>query len=343
MSFKNAQEMAVLLMKKIPFTKKELNEMKKCVTRYNHRIIFSPDEGTGLPEFKELVRTSILDELREKLKNSYDNNFFDLIPPTDNQPFFFSMLKPFDFKKMEKKFPDWQENFARSRKYSSVNLIRKLVIVLFSMAFILILVPLFIRFDRRKKYLSGSPILIYFSFLGLGFMFIEVSTINRFSLLLGHPTYSLTIVLLSILVFAGLGSLAFSKLALKKPEFILYTISIMSFISWIVHSIIVKSFLYSSFNVRAVITILSIAPLCLPMGMALPLGVQLLSRKLEHLIHWAFALNGIFSVTGSALAMFLNLQGGYKLTFLLGVICYLSALIFLFIFKKMEKRILITV
>ena len=49
--------------------------------------------------------------------------------------------------------------------------------------------------------------LIYFGALGAGFMLLEVALLQRFVLLLGHPVYSLTVTLFSLLLGTGLGSL----------------------------------------------------------------------------------------------------------------------------------------
>ena len=43
--------------------------------------------------------------------------------------------------------------------------------------------------------------------LGAGFMLLEVALLQRFVLLLGHPVYSLTVTLFSLLLGTGIGSL----------------------------------------------------------------------------------------------------------------------------------------
>ena len=48
--------------------------------------------------------------------------------------------------------------------------------------------------------------LVYFGALGAGFMLIEVSVLQNFVLLLGHPVYSLTVTLFSLLLGTGLGA-----------------------------------------------------------------------------------------------------------------------------------------
>ena len=48
--------------------------------------------------------------------------------------------------------------------------------------------------------------MIYFSAIGLGFMLIEISQMQRLMVFLGHPVYGLSVVLFTILIFSGIGS-----------------------------------------------------------------------------------------------------------------------------------------
>src|SRR6185295_8986257 len=53
----------------------------------------------------------------------------------------------------------------------------------------------------------AAPLLLYFACLGYGFLMIEIPLLQRFVLLLGYPVYALAVVLFSLLLFSGLGSL----------------------------------------------------------------------------------------------------------------------------------------
>src|SRR6266567_7415737 len=59
--------------------------------------------------------------------------------------------------------------------------------------------------------------LLYFLFIGAGYILIEVALIQKFMLFLGHPTYALTVVIFSMLVASGLGSAA-SRRVIGKGE-----------------------------------------------------------------------------------------------------------------------------
>ena len=54
---------------------------------------------------------------------------------------------------------------------------------------------------------SGSaPLVLFFAAIGLGFMLVETSQMQRLIVVLGHPTYGLTVVLFSLLLASGIGS-----------------------------------------------------------------------------------------------------------------------------------------
>jgi hypothetical protein len=67
----------------------------------------------------------------------------------------------------------------------------------------------------------------YFLLIGLGFMFIEIGLIQRISVFMGHPIYALSVVLFSIILSTGLGSLLSEKLMPARPAGILLWLSLL--------------------------------------------------------------------------------------------------------------------
>src|SRR5207237_1990367 len=67
-----------------------------------------------------------------------------------------------------------------------------------------VLGPLAVAGGERPRGWLGW--LVFFGALGAGFMLIEVSVLQRFVLLLGHPVYSLTVTLFSLLLGTGIGA-----------------------------------------------------------------------------------------------------------------------------------------
>jgi hypothetical protein len=323
--FRKAQNMASLLVKKSPFTKAEIAKIQKIAKLYKFRKFHIPGDKDGHAALKQIITAASFNQLRFVLGNLYKKAYFDLTPPTDEKPFFFSMINPFDFDEMERQKPDWRKSLVNVSKYVGVDRIRRLINILLVMSVVFILVPLLARRERNVDFISAAPMLLYFVALGLGFMFIEVATINRFTLLLGYPTYSLTVVLFSALLSSGLGSLLFERLTTRRYEVIVLAIVCTGIVFWQLHPCLIQRYIEADFFTRAMVSIASIAILFFPMGMALPLGIRVLTARANALIPWAFALNGVFSVTGTVFAMVLNFQGGFSLTYIVGVVCYLFA------------------
>jgi hypothetical protein len=62
------------------------------------------------------------------------------------------------------------------------------------------------------------------------------------------------------------------------------------------------------------------------MGVPLPSAVRLLAeRRADALVPWAWAINGVFSVVGSTLAVFVAMNWGFSTTLLLGGAVYFFA------------------
>src|SRR5207237_10488333 len=82
----------------------------------------------------------------------------------------------------------------------------------------LILLPLWrsaregLRAPRRFRFLA------YFAGLGLGFIMVEIALLQRFTLFLGEPVYTLAAVLASLLVFRALGAWLAGRLALAADK-----------------------------------------------------------------------------------------------------------------------------
>jgi len=167
-------------------------------------------------------------------------------------------------------------------------------------------------------------VLVYFFALGLGFLWLELPLMQRFILLLGHPTYSFGVVLFAVLVFSGLGSLAAGRLGRYRGWAILALVA-----AALVYALgtvpLVQLVLGWPLPARIVISIVSIAPLALLMGIPFPSGVEVLKVRRPSLVPWAWGTNGYASVVGSGLAALLALSWGFSTVMLAAAAAYLVA------------------
>jgi hypothetical protein len=78
---------------------------------------------------------------------------------------------------------------------------------------------------------------------------------------------------------------------------------------------------------RLGLTVATIAPLGLVMGMPLPLGIRMLEARAPSAIAWAWGINGSLSVVGTILAMMISVTSGMTWTILFGAAAYGVALV----------------
>jgi len=309
-----------LMCKKSAFTNEEIEKAKKVAEEMAFDIIYTPQDQ------KDNYFTRLI--LAKDKKQFFANYPFRIEPPTDNEGFFFHMLKLKDWWRVFQ-FKDIEG--GQLHIYYSVFILITILIIASIFSFFFIFLPLIFRKTKLlipKK--EALRYIFYFAFLGLGFMLIEISLIQRFSIFFGHPIYSISIALFSILLFSGIGSFLTSKLNMKISKIIFALISI---------GIIFLAISFSFFKIKgsliskSFLSILFLAPLSLFMGMPFPFGINLLDKRDRQLIPWAFGVNGITSTIGSVLALILYLNSGFRMTFLAALVFYSFAL---FIIKRVE-------
>jgi hypothetical protein len=203
-------------------------------------------------------------------------------------------------------------------------------------------------FVRREwKVLPAKPLsALYFAALGLGFIFFEITMIQRLVLYLGYPTYSLTVTLASLLVFSGLGALISQRLAPKAGTVVLVVFAVLAaltaFYAWGLDSLM-DSTLDQSLAVRVLVALLVTAPLGLCLGMFMPFGLGLVSGMSSHpdeYVAWSWAVNGFFSVIGSVLTIILAMSIGFRAVQLIALGVYgVAALSFLALRRRAGRPV----
>ena len=71
---------------------------------------------------------------------------------------------------------------------------------------LILLLPPLVLGTRLPRAAGVRGFLLYFLFIGAGYILIEVALIQKFVLFLGQPVYALTVVIFSMLISSGLGS-----------------------------------------------------------------------------------------------------------------------------------------
>lgn len=166
-----------------------------------------------------------------------------------------------------------------------------------------------------------------FSFLGVGFMLIEIPLFQKFILFLGQPVHSIATLLFSILIGAGIGSWLSGILWKRRTPFKLRLAALIVCLIVLIYTLVLKQvfvfFIGTPFLTRMFISFLLLAPLGFFMGMPFPLGIKLLAESgLEQYVPRMWGVNGIGSVLGSALSIILSIRFGFSYSMIIGAILY---------------------
>jgi hypothetical protein len=194
---------------------------------------------------------------------------------------------------------------------------------------VLILLPLvWMRRDRGARSdsrWSRGMVVGYFLCIGFAFLFIEIAFIQIFVRFLGHPVYSVTVMLASFLLFAAVGSrlaAAFRKVITDRRKLMVATSVIV--VICVAYAGLLPAMLAHLAGIgsvwRAVVSVVLVAPLGVAMGMPFPLGLRSLHGA--DLIPWAWAINGCASVVSAVLAVVLAMHFGFTAVILMAATFY---------------------
>ena len=181
-----------ILVSRRPFTDGELDTLARDAARLEFDVPFSP----RVAHDETFTRLTEPTGLRAFL-DSYPVN---IAPSTDDSPFFFNMLRLKDIGRTS------LFDFGNlSHNMKAVATLGMLLVTVTGLTAFCILLPLWLTRDRVQ--LAGTgPLFLFFIAIGLGFMLIETSQMQRLILALGHPTYGLSVVLFALLLSSGIGS-----------------------------------------------------------------------------------------------------------------------------------------
>lgn len=318
-----ANAIATLVLSKAPFTQEQLALLRSETDRLGFKVLVDPDEEPESDVLGAMVKARDLAELNRVASTEY----LDLTVPTDNRPFFFNQL-------LFWKIPEVIGRLARHDLGSGVlrgNLTASIALVLIlGIALVGVLLTIILPLRRsaggasRKLIRTGS---VYFSLIGLGFMFAEISLLQYFSVFLGHPIYAMGVCLFSLILSSGLGSLASGRFPISNNSRILFWAGLIG-----VYLVVTQWGLTHLFEattaqalpVRIAISLAIVMPVGFLMGFAFPTGMTLVERVDREPTPWFWGINGATGVLASVLAVMIGMAFGINVTMTLAGLCYLA-------------------
>jgi len=302
--------------KRTPLTSDEIDAIREFCRAMFFDPVVLPDlmegERTRYNDIDDRSFFDYVDEIlaseRERLFRDYD---FHLHPASDNRPYFSQFLRWESLPHLRELFGD------RAVPFIEVGylIVAVTFIQIFAAAVVLIILPLFkIGFRGGGKMWT----VLYFSGLGLGFMFIEIVLIQRFILYLGHPIYSAAAVITALLICSGIGSYVSSQFTVTPGTLRRATGLVVGFtlLYIIILPLLLEWTIGLSLLVKGLLSIIIIAPPAFVMGMPFPLGLRYVSSRNENHVPWAWGINGCMSVVSTALATIIAVEFGFVVVML---------------------------
>jgi len=306
-----------ILVSRKPFSEQDVTIVLGSLGPAHMQAIYYPGTSQDTP-FRDLLLASDPNQF-------FGSYQFDVRPVSDDRPFFFYTVQPRDlwrfFTSRERDNADYKINKALPLLYGlvAVSIIATLII--------LALPPLVLghRLHREPGTVGG---LLYFLFIGAGYILIQVALIQKFVLFLGHPTYALTVIIFSMLVFSGLGSF-FSRRVIgdsqgRLSRLMLLIAGLIVVLAYVVTPV-TSSGVGLPFALKVAISVALIGPPAFAMGMPFPTGLTRLERAMPSAVRWAWSINAASSVLGSAAAIFLAIYLGLQTTLTIGGALYVCA------------------
>jgi hypothetical protein len=331
---------ATFLLSKRPFTREQVARLTSHADAMGFVVLYAPRTGeagdgedvpalhtaeTRAADPPEMLQSGTsADDYARFIRAPDRQRFIDTYPvdiraTTDDRPFFFHTTRLAD---------QFDVAFGRSMLFGN-GLSALLTLFGISAALVVLFVvgPLLIGGGRPGS--GWARWLAYFGALGAGFMLLEVALLQRFVLLLGHPVYSLTVTLFSLLLGTGLGSFltrAVDDLRIRRVTMsALIAIVALAFASRFAVPWLVNAAIPWPLGARIAVAVTLLVPAGILLGMALPGGMRMLASRRPEIAPWGWGMNGAFSVVGATLAVFIAMNWGFSTTFMAAAAVYAVA------------------
>jgi SAM-dependent methyltransferase len=303
---------ATLLVSPQPFSEGDVETLRRVTERLEFTPVLTRDRAADA-QFDALAAP-------EGPGGAVDALEQDISPPTDDRPFFFQMASLGTLV--------GGAGFSSDQSTRPVLVLALLALTVLGLAFGCIVLPL-LATTRREAHRGMSSFYTYFAGIGLGFLLIEIAQLQRLTIFLGHPTYALTVVLFSLLVFSGIGSMVSERLAGSERRalrvaplaVLLVVVAVVGFVTPKVTS----AFDGATTPARIAIAVAILAPLGLVMGMPFAIGMRAAAARAGAPTAFLWGINGATSVCASVFGVVIAVFFGISVSYWTGLVAYAVA------------------
>ena len=311
---------ATILVSPRPFSPNDRATFERLERDLQLTLLVAPGRRAADPLIEQLLNAGSM----RALKAAGVPYGLDTSAPTDDRPFFFQLLAPKAWLHPISATRALRQSYGVGGGVIPGNVTAMIGMMLMLLA-VTIIGAILLGPSLFTASLPGPNAWIYFGALGAGFMIAEIALMQRMHVVLGHPTYSLIVVLASLLVATGIGSALSTRVVRSRAHVSIVAVAaaaLLALLPFVIGSLAPMT-ADSSLAVRASWTGSCAAVAGLLLGMLFPSGLRFASRGQG--APAALAINGITSVLGGGAAVMVSVSGGIPASFMLAAFCYLVA------------------
>jgi spermidine synthase len=252
----------------------------------------------------------------------------NIAPVYDNSPYFNQPNRIGQFRFSNMQIRGIGEGIVNSAIIYSNSIYLSILVLSLLFSFLFIFLPL----RWRRSGTGQKPLIFYFFFIGIAFIMVEIIFIKIFQLFLGSPAISISIIIFSLLVSSGIGSLLAARIfrPLGKrmiPVFAIFLAVLLTVYGFTLFSILDR-LMFLTFPWRVMFAFLLIALAGFFMGAFFPEGIRRLGEKDRAMIGWAWGANSFATVVGSITAVIASINWNFTVVLILAAFAYLAAAFF---------------
>jgi hypothetical protein len=248
---------------------------------------------------------------------------FDTRPLTNERPYFAGYIKPLDIPNFLNQLDTVSDEWGYLLLWATL-----ILALLFGV--VLMMFPVIWGWRTIFSRVPGKfGIFVYYFCLGVGYIVVEVGLISKFTVALGNPAVSATVLIAGMLFFTGLGSLLTSRFLDRCRTFmpkIFIGIALLLAAGALFYDVALQAIGAWPYILRIVACLGLVAPAAFLMGFPFATGMAMLSKLgKERFFIWAWGINGSFSVVGAVAVPIVSVLFGHSVLLLAAAAIYLLA------------------
>ena len=326
-----SDQVSTLLLGRSPLAEEDIAKLEQVCADLQFNAVHLP----GRPPVDERLSSILAAGSDVELERAIASATLNYEPPTDNNPYFFNMLR------LRNLFAAFGSDVGMQRGNLLATLtLLGLLMALTVLALVTIVIPLLLGTRRERSaeipgryFWSGA---VYFALIGSAFMLLEIALIQRLTVFLGHPIYALGILLSSLIASTGVGSFISDRLPLTRPPWSFVYPGVTAGLILclpLVFDVVLQAQSAAPIGQKILIAVAIVSPLGILLGFFFPAGMRMVGTICPTETPWYWALNGIFGVLCSAVAVLISIYSGITTNVIASAVLYASVLFVVPVFR----------